>query len=149
MIVLLDTTPLYMVTEPLRSPENAACNVWMRGLLAQGVPFWIPEIADYEYRRGLVFLGKTKVIAKLDALKSTLNYLPLTTATMLRAAALWAQARKLGKQTAGDQALDGDMILAAQAQELAASAGDSVVVATVNVKHLDLFVAAREWRQIP
>jgi hypothetical protein len=48
--------------------------------------------------------------------------------------------------TAGDHALDGDVILAAQ---VAVSAGDQdPVIATTNVKHLERFVAARLWRDI-
>lgn len=148
MIVLLDTTPLGMVADPLASQENTDCNLWMESLLLRGVLFGIPEIADYELRRGLLFLNRHKVIARLDALRATLNYLPLTTVVMQQAATLWATARRMGKQTASDKDLDGDMILCAQANTLAAAAGDAVVVATVNVKHLTLFTDAREWRQI-
>lgn len=66
---------------------------------------------------------------------------------MLRAAAFWAQARNMGKPTATDQALDADMILAAQAALLLAD-GDSVIVASTNVLHLALFVPAALWHEI-
>jgi hypothetical protein len=46
-----------------------------------------------------------------------------------------------------DAALDADVILVAQAHSLIAR-GDAVSVATTNVKHLSLFVDAREWQQI-
>jgi len=61
---------------------------------------------------------------------------------MLRAAELWADARNMGKPTASDQSLDGDMIPAAQAALLIAD-GDSVMVATTNVAHLSLFCSGR------
>ena len=94
--------------------------------------FSIPEIADYEVRRELLRANKTRSLDRLNALKSALGYLPITTQVMLRAAELWAQARNMGKPTASDQALDADMILAAQAALLIAD-GDSVTVATTNV----------------
>ena len=107
----------------------------------------VPEITDYEVRRELLRLNKQKSVDRLDLLRTTIGYVPLTTATMLRAADLWAQVRKLGKPTADNKALDGDVILAAQAA-LLAEQGDEVIVATTNVDHLARFVDAREWREI-
>ena len=46
-----------------------------------------------------------------------------------------------------DAALDGDMILAAQAQDLT-DQGHTTLIATTNVKHLALFADARLWRDI-
>ena len=66
---------------------------------------------------------------------------------MDQAAVFWAQARKMGKPTASDLALDGDMILSAHAAVLSGH-GYEVVVATTNVKHLELFCDARLWRTI-
>lgn len=53
---------------------------------------------------------------------------------MLKAAELWAEARKQGKPTADNKALDGDVILASQAI-LVANLGHEVIVATTNKKH--------------
>lgn len=74
-------------------------------------------------------------------------YLPITTAVMLKAAELWAEARRSGQPTADAKALDGDVILAAQAI-LAAEDGNDVVIATTNVGHLSRFVDAYEWGSI-
>lgn len=66
---------------------------------------WV-EIADYELRREL---DLSKSIARLDSLKSIIDYLPITTATMTKAAEFWASARKTGAPTA-DDAFEIDLI---------------------------------------
>ncbi len=75
---------------------------------------------------------------------------------MLRAAELWADVRKEGKPTADNKALDGDVILAAQAiilqdEMLLESdlAQDKVIIATGNKKHLSiLFASTENWQEI-
>jgi len=111
-------------------------------VLAAGVVVYLPEIIDYEVRRGLLAAHMTRSVRRLDQLKEALTYLPLTTATMLEAASLWAQARQRGQSVADPKELDGDVILAAQAQQVGA------MVATENVGHLALFVEAKSWRAI-
>ena len=106
----------------------------------------IPEIADYEVRRELLRANKAGGLARLDALAGLLEYLPLTRAVMRQAAVLWAQARQQGRPTADDKALDGDVILAAQAITLGAT---DVVIATTNVGHLSRFAPAALWPDIP
>jgi hypothetical protein len=64
---------------------------------------------------------------------------------MRRAADLWAAARRAGKPTASHKAIDGDVILAAQALALGAS---PIVVATGNVAHLARYVTAQDWRSV-
>ncbi|NER20842.1 MAG: type II toxin-antitoxin system VapC family toxin [Symploca sp. SIO1C2] len=105
----------------------------------------IPEIADYEVRRELLRANKKKGLTRLDGLSQLLEYLPITTASMRKAAELWAQARQQGQPTAGDKTIDSDMILIAQAMMLGVS---DVVIATTNVGHLSRFIAADLWQNI-
>lgn len=143
-IVLLDTGPLGMIAHPRPTPEIVA---WLRDLLRANVSVCVPEIADYELRRELLRFGSAKGIERLNALKEGLDYLPITTETMLKAAEFWAAARQQGKPTADDKALDGDMILCAQAA-LVGQPGDDVVIATTNVGHLSRFSQAKHWQAI-
>jgi predicted nucleic acid-binding protein len=147
LIVLLDSGPLGMITNPLGSPENEACSRWLRALLTRNARVVIPEIADYEVRRELLRADKLEGLARLDTLKKVLDYRPITTPIMVRAASFWATARKRARPTADDKALDGDVILAAQAAAFE-NGQDQVVIATTNVQHLSLFVNARLWREI-
>lgn len=146
-IIILDSGPLGMVTNPQAKPPYLECQLWLDSLLQNGEIVILPEIADYEVRRELIRAGKEKGIRKLDLFKTVLTYRPLSTEVMLLAAQLWAQARSRGRPTAEANALDGDVILAAQAI-LEASEGNEVVIATTNVGHLSQFVDAREWRLI-
>ena len=145
--VLLDAGPLGMVTNPRASEQTERCKAWLRSLLTGGVEVAVPEIADYEVRRELLRAGKVRGLQRLDALKPALRYLPLTTAIMLQAAEFWAQARRRGQPASDDRALDGDMILAAQATFVGVEA-DEVIVATTNVQHFSLFVDARLWQDV-
>jgi predicted nucleic acid-binding protein len=114
-------------------------------LLATGVRVLIPEIADYEVRRELLRAKKAKGLARLDQLANLIEYQPLTTVVMRRAAMLWAESRQRGQPTASDAALDSDVILAAQALDLGLP---KVIIATTNVGHLSRFVAAELWQDI-
>lgn len=147
LIVVLDAGPLGMASNPNASPETDDCQRWLEGLLLNGARVCVPEIADYEIRRELLRAGKIKGLARLDALKEMLEYLPLTTPAMRAAAEFWARARRQGRPATSDAALDGDMILAAQATLLELNGGQ-VIVATTNVRHLELFIDAREWQAI-
>jgi predicted nucleic acid-binding protein len=147
-IVLLDSGLLGIVTNPkAASPLYQEGKLWLQSLPLKGYIVMLPEIADYEVRRELIRAGKAAGIRRLDELKSQIPYRPLTSEVMLLAAQLWADARKRGKPTAHPDALDGDVILAAQAI-LLANQGNEVVIATTNVGHLSQFVDAREWRLI-
>lgn len=145
--ILLDVSPTGLLTNPQPSPNLAAINNWVSACLAGRHFIYLPEIIDYETRRELLRAGKTKGLARLDALKVSFRYLPLDTPTMLLAADLWARARQTGKPTAAPQKLDVDVILAAQALSLGLPPAD-LVVATTNVGHLSRFVPADFWSNI-
>jgi len=149
MIVLLDAGPLGILTNPKATALNLECRQWMKELLLKNYRVILPEIADYEVRRELIRANRLQGIQRLNEWKSRLEYQPLTTATMLKAAEFWAEARQTGKPTASPEALDGDVILAAQASLIAESHSDrGVVVATTNVRHLERFVNAKCWQAI-
>src|SRR5205823_2893331 len=102
-------------------------------------------IADYEVRRELLRAGLVKSIRRLDQLKATVGFLPITSDAMLKAAEFWAEARRRGRPTAHEKTLDADAILAGQAATLS---DKEVVVATANSRHLARFVAADHWQAI-
>jgi hypothetical protein len=141
-VVLLDAGPLGMASHP--RPDEAIV-AWLGRLLTADVEVLVPEIADYEVRRELLRAGRTKGIGRLDELKVTLGFVPITSAAMLQAAAFWADARRRGRPTARDESLDADVILAAQAATLNEK---MVVVASTNPKHIARFVAADHWQKI-
>ncbi len=146
-IVVLDSTPLGMLANPQGDSDNARCGAWFLRLQATGDTIIIPEIADYEVRRELKRIAATASLRRLDGLQNQATYLALTTAVMHKASDLWATVRQQGRVTADPHALDGDVILAAQASFL----GDPdlpVVIATGNVKHLILFGDARLWQDV-
>ncbi|MEM6425498.1 MAG: nucleic acid-binding protein [Cyanobacteria bacterium P01_D01_bin.128] len=146
-LILLDSGPLGMVTNPKAKGNPLDCQEWLKSLLKRGEKVTIPEIADYEVRRELLRAGLLRSLRRLDDLKQTLGYVPIQTNTLLLAAELWAEARKMGQPTADAKALDGDVILSAQARLLYNEATE-VIVATTNVVHLTLFVTALDWRSI-
>jgi predicted nucleic acid-binding protein len=147
MIIVLDSTPLGLVTNPRMSEEASACNEWLLLHLESGNRVFIPEIVDYEVRRELLRAGKTAGLARLNQLQAKLEYIPLTTSAMRKAAELWATARRQGQPTASDAALDGDVILAAQTVTLETD-GDVAIIATANTKHLARFTRAYLWKDI-
>ena len=146
-VIVLDSAPVGLITNPKATPIALRCQQWFTTLIDRGYEVVLPEIIDYEIRRELLRAKKNTGIARLDRLKLDIIYLPITTKVMLKASELWAEARQKGKPTADDKALDGDVILAAQAI-LLEDYGHQVIVATSNIKHLSLFVDAREWESI-
>ena len=143
--ILLDSGPLGLITNPRASPPAAACGQWVVNAIAAGASVVVPEIADYEVRRELMRARRTAGIARLDAFIGQVEFLPIETAAMRQAAAFWAEARQQGRPTAPDPALDGDVILAAQAATLDRM---GVIVATTNPKHLSRYVVAELWIDI-
>jgi hypothetical protein len=95
--IILDTGPLGLVTNPRGSAEAIACNDWLQDHLAKGTRVVVPEIADYEVRRELLRANKRAGVQRLNTVKSILDYVPITTESMLLAAELWADARRQGR----------------------------------------------------
>jgi hypothetical protein len=135
-IVLLDSTPVGLITNPKATPLAIECQQWLESLLDRGYHVVLPEIIDYEVRRELLRVIKIKSIRRLDALKSELIYLPIT-----------SEVRQQGKPTADNKALDGDVILAAQAILIGSEEYPSII-ATSNPKNLSIFVDAKDWQGI-
>lgn len=146
-IVLLDSGPLGLVANPSGSLQALQCKQWLQFLLSSGYRVLIPEIADYEVRRELLRANKLKGIQRLDNLKAAIDYLPIATETMLKTTKFWAESRQQGQLTADDKSLDGDVILAAQANNNSIQA-QYVVIATTNISHLTQFVQAKIWYEI-
>jgi len=143
--VLLDAGPLGAACNPHGTPAALACTKWLQSLALSGSRIIIPEIADHEVRRELLRAGLLRSVAQLDQLAAAFQYLPISTGAMRKAAEFWAQARNQGQPTAGDQRLDGDAILAAQAATLN---DPQTIIATTNVAHLSRFIAADLWQNI-
>ncbi len=131
---MLDTGPLGLASNRRGKPEVDRCQDWIRDLGAAGVRVVAPEIADYEVRRELLRVGATAGLRRLDLLIGTLDFDPITSPAMRKAAEFWALTRQAGLVTAHPHALDGDCILAGQASQLGGPS-DVVTIATTNVRH--------------
>jgi predicted nucleic acid-binding protein len=151
MHIVLDSEVLGMVSNPHpQKQQTIDCNRWLEMALLAGHTVCLPEIIDYEQRRVFLHQNWKESIDKLDALKQYLEFLPITTDVMLLAARFWADARKNdphAPQKPQNQRLDIDMILAAQAR-VNISYAHKVIIATANLKDIQPFADAREWRTI-
>jgi predicted nucleic acid-binding protein len=145
--IVLDSSPLGAMSHPHPGTAAAAVAKWAASCSLAGHKIYIPEVIDYEIRRELLRADKKAGIAKLDKFKSTFQYIPITTVTVLLAADLWAESRQGGYSTGDPKKLDIDVILAAQALTLGIPAND-LIIATTNVRHLSRFVPADEWQNI-
>lgn len=137
--ICLDSTPLGLLCHPTR---NGDISLWLELHLEAGSRVYLPEIVDYELRRALLAANMTRSLRRLDAFKTSLDFVPLNSAALLDAAQLWATLRKQGLSTASAKELDGDAILAAQARQV------NALVATENVRHLSRMCAAQRWSDI-
>lgn len=136
---MLDAGPLGLLAR--RKPRSDVIE-WFRAVAASRTSVIVPEVADYEVRREFLLAGLKGSLEVLDRLKASLTYAPITTDVMLRAAELWADARRRGRPTADPRELDCDVILAAQALQA------NAIIATENVGHLSRYVTAGHWRNI-
>lgn len=148
MRLVLDTGILGQICHP-KPAANHAVAAWLERVLERGEHAVIlPEIADYELRRKLVHLARSAgqvtspSLGRLDLLGRKLTYLPLRTEALRTAADLWAGARVTGTPTAPPDALDGDVILAAQTLEA------SGIVVTRNRRHLERYVPVKTWEEL-
>lgn len=149
MLVVLDSGPLGMLCNPNPTVATQAAHEWSQARLIAGDLIAIPEIADYEVRRELLRARKERSVTLLNQLCAIHEFLPITTAAMQEAASLWADSRNAGLPTSHHTALDGDVILAAQARHAqAANTSQTVVVATTNTSHLTRYTDARLWSDI-
>jgi predicted nucleic acid-binding protein len=149
-LIVLDSGDLGLACQKPGHPLGGLFREWMFLEWANGAMIVVPELADYEVRRSLMLAGFLKGIDRLDDLyQHPARYLPISTAAMRTAARLWAQARRRGEPTAHDQALDGDVIVAARAIEFC-SDSDDWIIATENVADLPRYVGsrARSWIDI-
>ncbi len=159
MIVVLDTGVLGLLASPIReiseaeNSEITRCTEWFYSLLAKSVYFVTSDISDYEVRRELIRI-QSQGLDTLDYLRNTKNmidFLPLTTEVMMKAAELWANARQNHISTADDKNIDADMIITAQWMILKESfPGRGVFIATKNLRHMKIFAKdnALEWIDI-
>jgi predicted nucleic acid-binding protein len=140
MRLLLDTGVLGQVCHPRKHDDVRA---WLQRAVRVHAAI-VSEFADYELRRELLRIRDAASLTRLDELARELVYAPITTATWRRAAGLWASARNAGVVTAPPAALDGDVLVAAQAIE------EKAVVVTTNQKHFEaLATTALAWEAVP
>jgi predicted nucleic acid-binding protein len=144
---VLDSGPLGLACDRRGKPRVEQITEWRIQAEANGCLIAVPAIADYEVRRELIRAGRTSALMRFDAICGDLPFIPLSVPALRRAAELWADVRGRGGSTAADSALDADAILAAQALSYA-GIGDTLIVATDNVRHLRRFVDAQPWELI-
>lgn len=143
MLVVLDAGPLGAACSPRR---DSAIGAWLEEADGAGHQIVISEAVDFEVRRELIRAGLELSLARLDRLVERFRFEPVTSATWLTAARLWAESRNRGRPTADPRELDIDVLLAATAISLQVE--DDVVIATGNVGHLSQFVDARLWSEV-
>ncbi len=104
--IMLDSGPLGKLAHRRATQEIVD---WHYALLNAQYILIVPEISDYEIHRSLLLDQLHRSLVRLDELKTFFVYQPITTSSMLRAADLWAYARRQGKSTADPKELDGDV----------------------------------------
>jgi predicted nucleic acid-binding protein len=145
--LLLDSGILSRLVRPEIEENKQVADVFLRLLGDPRFGPCVPEIVDYELRRKLIHLGYRRhqarawareAIDRLDEIVA-LGYVPLTTDTMRLAATLWARTRSEGRLRGPENALDVDIILAAQARQT----GGHIV--TANEKHFRTIADVFDW----
>lgn len=153
-IIVLDSGPLSNSAVSIAKPDtpptlSQQCRRWISECERNGTVLLVPAISYYETLREL---ERRKAVRKIQRLQEFVfdvqyRFIPLTTAHLEEAARMWGDARNAGMQTASDDALDADVILAAQSLGLGLSTSD-FIVATTNAAHLARFVPCDDWVNI-
>jgi hypothetical protein len=68
-LIVLDSGPLGMVTNPKAKGIPLDCQLWLKSLLQKGEKIVIPEIVDCEACRELLRAGLSQSVRRLDNLK--------------------------------------------------------------------------------
>jgi hypothetical protein len=150
MIIVLDTFPASSTGKRSgRAPTLLdQCRQWIGACEAAGHRILVPAISYFEALRELELLQAVSQIGRLKAFcLQSQRFIPLTTHHLEAAAQLWGQMRRTGQPTADPQALDCDVILAAQAVSLGIAAPE-LIVATTNPGHLSRLVPCDLWTNI-
>lgn len=142
-VYLLDSGPLGLLAHN-RLANRMAIESWLMNEVAASATVYLSEVADYEVRRELIRLIQAGQLPasrlnRLNQLTTLFLYLPVTTVMWQRAAEFWADARSRGLPTASSAALDGDVLIAAQAAEIQAT------VVTTNAAHIGTWVPVKTW----
>jgi predicted nucleic acid-binding protein len=140
--LVLDTNVLGKLCHPRAEANRPLVECLRSFLFDPQYRLVLPEIADYECRRVLIWRGQLKKVpealqslARLDELRREIEFLPLDSNVMLLAADFWAKARAEGLEVDHEKGLSADLILAAQV-----SLCTNAQVVTENRKHLARFV---------
>lgn len=150
MIIILDTFPTSSTGKLPGNPPTLLdeCRQWMNACDMAGHQILIPAISYYEVLRELEMRRATSQIARLKTFcLDAKRFISLTTDDLETAAQLWGQARRAGQPTADPQALDGDVILAAQAIGLGFPPSQ-FIIATTNPGHLSRYAPCDLWTNI-
>lgn len=148
-ILLLDSHPLSLITNPANQVEPVQCRSRIKQLVAHEILVAVPAIIHYELRRALICGEKIEGVENLDRIKQMgIVNVPITTKSLNKAAELWAWARKTGQQTAHNEKIDIDVILAAQSIILAQDMSEHTVIATSNVSDLRRYTFAEKWEDV-
>lgn len=150
MIIILDTFPTSSTGKLLGKIPTLLdrCQQWIGACETAGHRMIVPAISYYEALREMEMRRATGQIARLKTFCLTTNrFLPLTTNHLELAAQLWGQTRRAGQPTADPQALDGDVILAAQAIALGFPPSQ-FIIATTNPGHITRYAPCDLWTNI-
>ena len=136
---LLDTNLISCMLK--RQTDSRRANSKLQSLLKQNALILISPIVFYELAR-LLYKKQAKThLAFLEGLVARFEWIDLKRTTWILAAQFWANCRKKGTPTGdGNEGLDADALIAAQAEEY------NAVVVTNNIRHFQyLGVNYESW----